>query len=121
MYKKASQLKLRFETSKGSLSVEQLWSLSLTDLDTIAVSLEESVGKSKTKSFLDDKSLEDKVTSLKFDIVFDVLTTKLELQEAKRKELQNKSNNEKIMRLIAEKQDSELQNKSIDELMAMLK
>ena len=121
MYKKASQLKLRFETSKGSLNVEQLWNLSLADLDTLAVSLKEVVDKSKTKSFLVDKSSEDKLTSLKFDIVLDVLTTKLELQENKQKESENKAHNEKIMRLIAEKQDSELQGKSIEELTAMLK
>ena len=32
MYKKASKLKLRFQTQKGNLSVEQLWDLSLDDL-----------------------------------------------------------------------------------------
>ena len=121
MYKKASRLKLRFETKKGILNVEQLWTLSLSDLDELAVSLEEELNKSKTKSFLECRSNEDKIISLKFDIVFDILTTKLEEQESNKKELETKEHNEKIMRLISKKQEDELQNKSIDDLVKLLK
>lgn len=32
MFKQASKMKLRFATSKGNLSVEDLWDLSLTEL-----------------------------------------------------------------------------------------
>ena len=42
MYKEASRKKTRFATSKGSLSAEQLWDLSIADLDTLAVSLDEA-------------------------------------------------------------------------------
>jgi hypothetical protein len=37
MYKEAAKQKLRFATNKGNLSVEQLWDLNLTDLDSLAV------------------------------------------------------------------------------------
>lgn len=35
MYKQASKMKLRFATSKGNLSVEDLWDLSLPALDRL--------------------------------------------------------------------------------------
>ena len=52
IFKQASQLALRIETNKGSLSVEQLWTLKLSELDQLAVSLEEVLEKSAGKSFL---------------------------------------------------------------------
>ncbi len=62
MYKTASKLKLRFQTPQGNLSVEQLWSLSTTELDSLAVALEEAYKKSGKKSFLIKTSKKDKET-----------------------------------------------------------
>jgi hypothetical protein len=121
MYKEASKLKLRFQTTKGELTTEQLWDLSLQELDALAVSLEGEYKKSGKKSFLDKKSEKDKVIKLKFNIVVDILTTKVEAVEVSQKEVERKEHNEKILRLIKAKQDSELEDKSVEELTAMLK
>jgi hypothetical protein len=121
MYKQASQLKLRFSTTKGNLSVEQLWDLSLTDLDSLAVSLEEAYKNSKGKSFLVKTSTKDKTIKLMFDIALDVLTTKVEQQEALREAADIKAHNQKILSLIAKKQEGELEGKSVEELEKMLK
>lgn len=51
MFKQASKMKLRFATSKGNLSVEDLWDLSLPVLDKLAVSYDEELAKSPRKSF----------------------------------------------------------------------
>ena len=51
-FKLASQQKLRFKTNKGDLSTEQLWDLSLEDLDALAVALEAQHKQSAKKSFL---------------------------------------------------------------------
>lgn len=121
MYKLASQQKLRFQTTKGVLSTEQLWELPLTDLDTLAVSLEEAYKNSKGKSFLDKKTTKDKALKLQFDIVLDVLQTKSAEAEALTEAREIKEHNEKIIQLIANKQDENLKGKSIEELEAMLK
>lgn len=120
-YKLASQLKLRFITSKGSLSTEQLWDLSLKELDEMAVSLENEYQESGKKSFLVKRSTKDKTTKLKFDIVLDILTTKSEEAEALKDAADIKEHNEKIMKLIEEKKDGELASKSISELKKLLK
>lgn len=121
MYKEASKIKLRFSTTKGSLSVEQLWDLALTDLDSLAVSLEEAYKNSKGKSFLVKKTSKNKVIKLQFDIVLDILTTKVEENEAAKDAAETKAHNQKILQLIAKKQDDELEGKSIKELESMLK
>jgi hypothetical protein len=121
MYKEASKLKLRFSTTKGNLTVEQLWDLELTDLDSLAVSLEEAYKNSKGKSFLTKKTVKDKAIKLQFNIALDVLESKIEEEAALTEASENKKHNEKILGLIAEKQDEELKGKSVKELSKMLK
>ena len=121
MYKEASRKKLRFVTSRGPISAEQLWDLSLTELDNLAVSLEEAYKNSKGKSFLDKKTTKDKDIKLQFDIVLDVLETKVNEAEIARQKLEDKAHNQKIMDLIMEKKDEALKGKSLKELEAMLR
>jgi len=121
MYKEATRLKLRFTTERGILSLEQLWDLSLSTLDDLAVLLEKAYKESGKKSFLVKKSKKDKELKLKFDIVLDILTTKVEESEASKNSLEIKEYNEKILALIAEKQEESLKDKSISDLKALLK
>lgn len=119
-FKLASQQKLRFTTTKGLLSAEQLWDLTVADLDALAVGLQEEYDKSGKKSFLASKSVKDKATKLRFDIALDILNTKVEEQEAATARKERKTHNEKILKLIADKQDDSLKGKSIKQLQAML-
>ena len=121
MYKQASKEKLRIQTNKGLLSVEQLWDLSLTELDTLAVNLEAAYKESGKKSFLVTKSVKDKTTKLLFDIVLDILTTKVEESELAREAKDNKEHNQKILNLIVEKKEGDLKEKSVKELEKMLR
>ena len=120
-FKQASKEKLRIQTNKGLLSVEQLWDLSLSDLDILAVSLENEYKESGKKSFLSKSSSKDKTTKLKFDVVLEVLNTKFEESEAAKEAKENKEHNQKIFQLIEEKQGEALKGKSIKELEKMLK
>lgn len=120
-FKQASKQKLRFQTTKGVLSVEQLWDLSLNDLDSLAVSLQEAYENSKGKSFLTKRTTKDATIKLQFDVVLDILQTKVEESELLREAKENKEHNEKILNLISEKKDEELKGKSLKELQKMLK
>ncbi len=120
-FKLASQQKLRFQTSKGSLAAENLWDLSLEDLDALAVSLDAEHKESGKKSFLAKTSVKDKTAKLKFDIVLDVLNTKQDEMNAATEAREIKEHNKKIIALIAEKQDESLKGKSVKQLEAMLK
>jgi len=120
-FKECSRRKLRFKTASGLLSVEQLWDLHLEQLDVLAVSLEKDVNEAPKKSFLVKTSNEDKIAKLKFDIVLDVLNTRIKERDEYLEQKANKEQNEKILSLISEKQDESLKGKSIEELKAMLK
>lgn len=120
-FKLASQQKLRFQTSKGSLSTEQLWDLCIDDLDALAVSLESEHKQSGKKSFLIKTSVKDKTAKLRFDVVLDVLNTKVEEMQEAQEAQEAKEHNKKIITLIAEKRDESLKGKSIAQLEAMLK
>lgn len=120
MYKKASKLKLRFSTSKGNLSTEDLWDLSLEQLDAIAVKLDEQIEKSPRKSFIKTASKVNETLELKFAIVKDVIDTKMAEQAARENQQAKSAQRQKLLELIAEKEDSELKGKSTDELRKML-
>ena len=120
IYKKATQKKLRFNTNVGSLTAEQLFDLPVTDLDTLAVSLEESYKESGGKSFLAKEDKKDADTKLAFDVVLDVLETKVAAADKASKAAETRAHNKKIIELIASKQDESLQGLSIEELEAQL-
>lgn len=121
IFKLASQQKLRFQTSKGLLTTEQLWDLSIAELDNLAVTLNQEYEESGKKSFLVKKSIKDKKAKLSFDVVYDILNTKVEENETARQKAEDKAHNEKILNLIAEKQDESLKGKSVAELKKLLK
>lgn len=121
IFKIASQLRLRFQTPKGELSTEQLWSLSLEELDSLAVSLETQHKESGKKSFIHKSTDKDRVAKLRFDVVLDILTTKVAQEEAASEALEIKAHNEKILGLIADKKDQQLANKSVAELTKQLR
>lgn len=123
IYKIANRQQLRFSTTKGILSVEQLWNLSSTDLSNCVKAVKKILKKSDDDelSFLDDSQVVDKENQLRFDILKDIYLTKKKEAEELRDAASAKQHNQKILALIAEKQEEGLRGKSIDELQALLK
>lgn len=125
MWIKALSKKLRFEY-KGLISIEDLFDLSLDDLDAIYRNLKKEMDEYKQyseDSLLDKKDEEDEAyeeLQLKIDVVTAVFNhIKKEQEELQRKiDLQNQK--DKILGIIADKQDEELTNKSISELKEIL-
>lgn len=116
MFKEASRKQLRIKTPKGLLSVEQLWTLTLKELDRTAVALKKQMRDTQEESFLSETTKEDKELKLMFDVTFSVLETLKSEGEAQTKRKETREHNAKIDTLISEKKDSDLRNMSIDEL-----
>lgn len=123
MFKQASKLKLRFQTNRGVLSVEQLWDLTQTDLANAIKAVKKVLksGDDDELSFLESTKVVDVENQLRFDILKDVYLTKKKEAEESRDAAANKAHNQKILALIAEKQEEGLKGKSIEELEALLK
>ena len=121
IFKEASKVQLRVQTNKGNLSVEQLWDLKVADLDELAVQLEEEHTTSGKKSFISKKVGKDKTAELRFKVVLDILTTKVEEEQAAQQKLEDKEWNEKILQKIANKEEEKLDDLSVAQLKKQLR
>lgn len=119
MFEVATRNKFRFPF-KGLISVEDLWELSVDNLDSIFKSLNSEMKKTKEESLLSTKTREDEVLETKIEIVKYIVSVKLAEKEQRERAFLNKERNQKIMDIIAAKKDAELQNMSIEELEKML-
>jgi len=124
MYKQASKLKLRFTSSKGLLTVEDLWDLSLTstrgvNLDEVAKTATRQLQEQAVESFVESATV-DSLPTLRLDIVKDIIAVRM----AQAKEIQaailKKTKRDKILAIMAAKQDASLESQSMDELAKML-
>ena len=112
--------KLRFPY-KGTISVEDLWDLSVTELDSIFKVLNKKAKTAEEESLLATKTKENEALTVQISIIKYVVATKLAEKEAKEREKEIKAENQKIMSIIAMKEDEALHNMSIEQLKAKLK
>lgn len=127
MYKIASRKKLRIQTNRGMLSVEQLWDLSKEDIGELAKSIRKRIndqkgvtGDSELDFLKPSAQTEETIDELTFRILKDIYQTKQAEEDKAHRRVAARENNRKILELIAKKQDQELENKSIEELEKML-
>ena len=119
MFEIATRTKMRFPF-KGMVSVEDLWDLSVRDLDSIFKTLNAQVKKSQEESLLATKTKEDETLAIQIEIVKHIVKTKLDEAETAKQSKELKEKKQKIMEIIAAKQDESLKNASVEELQAML-
>lgn len=115
-FEKATRLRLRFETSRGNLNVEDLWRLPLAELDKLAIALNKQLKESSEESFIKAKSKDNKLLELRFDIVKHIIETLLSEDEEKKKAADKRAKREQLLELIAKKKNQELEGKSLEEL-----
>ena len=119
MFETAIRNKYRFPY-KGNASAEDLWDLTPEDLDGVFKTLNSQVKVAQEESLLATKSAVDIELATKIEIVKYIVATKLAEAEKTKQAKALKEQKQKIMALIADKQDEELHGKSIAELKAML-
>lgn len=119
IFEYATREALRFPY-KGMQSVEDLWKLSLTELDSIYKTLNKQIKQSEEESLLDEKNDVDEVLEVQIAIIKHIVKVKKEEKVAKEKASAKKAQKQKIMSIIATKENEALQNSSIDDLKKML-
>lgn len=122
MFEKASRKKLRFESPKGFLSVEDLWDLPLTsstgraNLDDIARGLHRQLNNSNDVSFVVKEQKSDETIQLGFDIVKHIIDIRIAENEAQLVAKANKEKKQMLLGIIAQKENEQLLNMPMDEL-----
>ena len=119
IFEYAVRNKVRFPF-KGMISVEDLWDLSLTNLDSIYKALNKEIKQSEEESLLTTKTSVDTELEVQIAIVKHIVSVKLEEQETREKAAAKKAQKQKIMSIIATKEDEALQNTSVEDLKKML-
>lgn len=115
----ATRNKIRFPF-RGMISVEDMWDLSLANLDSIYKTLNKQVKQSEEESLLSTKASVDTELEVQIAIVKYIVSVKLAEKEAVEKAYAKKVQKQKIMSIIATKENEALQNSSIDDLKKML-
>lgn len=126
IYEEAIRNQYRFPY-KGSITMEDLWKLSILNLDTIYRDLsDELLDISETSLLTDenkDKKINDEINEVnnKMSIVKHIFDVKNSEDEAKKKEKANDLYKKKIARIIADKEEESLKNLSIEQLKDIIK
>ena len=124
IFKKASRVGLRVQTTKGLLSVEQLWTLSLMDISNAIKTLKKQMNTSidSELDFLSETSTKvDETIQLSFDILKDIYLTKKEENKLALEVKEKKALKQRIVEELAKRKDESYGKMSDSELEALLK
>lgn len=126
MFEKATRQKLRFESVKGLISVEDLWDLPLdsatgkANLNDVARAVYRDLKAEDQISFVSVQQKTDEVAQLKMDIVKHIIQVKLTEADAAKQLRDAKEKKQKIMEIMSRKQDAALESASLEDLEKML-
>lgn len=119
LFEMATRNKMRFPSTKGELSVEDLWDLSDKDLDVVYKNLKDQEVKSSEESLLDDANVDPKLTAA-IGIVKYIFTTKRKERLAEKERINKKLTQRKYIDALSKKQDEAIEKMSEAELRAMI-
>lgn len=127
MFETATRIKLRFESPKGLLSVEDLWDLPLTatsaakaNLNDIAKGVSRQLKDNGDEDFVDTNKKADAVLQLKLDIIKHIIAVRQTEKDTAQQAAAKREQKHRLLELIARKKDAEMEGKTVEELEAMV-
>ena len=124
IFEYAARNKLRFDTEKGEVYVEDLYDMPLKarnnfDLDTTAKIINRCLKQQEEESFVSTPTKNSNDLSIKLDIVKHIIAVKLEEKNSKEQSKANEAQRKKLQEVIARKKDSALEALSVEDLEKM--
>lgn len=122
IFKKATQMKLRFQTEQGTVSVERIWDLDGATIAKLANEAKKTVddlGGSQTYTWDDSSTTENKElekATLRRDILVEILETKKAEKNAAVNNAALSAEEQELMAAIKEKESEERKNMSLADL-----
>jgi hypothetical protein len=125
IFERALRLKLRFETVRGFLTVEDVWHIPLTatdgfDLDSLARELHHQLKDSEEISFVVKTTSANSKLQLAFDVVKHIIDVKLAEQDEAKRRTASREKKQALLALLEEKTNEELKGKSRSEIEEMI-
>lgn len=97
-----------------------MWDLDVRALDYIYKQLMVAKKESETESLLEEKKT-NPILEVQIEIVKHIFNVKVEERKAAELQAENAAKKQKILAILARKQDAELENKSAEELEELIK
>lgn len=119
LFEGAARAKYRFPF-KGFITTEDLWDLSLQDLDRVFKTLNAEAKQTQEESLLKVKDEHSEILERKIEIVKHIVAVKQAEMEAVKEAANRKAQKQRIMEIIAKKEDDALANMSLDDLKKMV-
>lgn len=122
VFEQSSRLKLRFETSKGFLSVEEVWDLSLASLDFLAKATNKRLREAEEESFI-PTAHQPRIVShdtLRLGILKYVIVTKADERDTARKKADDRMKLSRLKELLAAKEDDAFKALSQEEILKQI-
>lgn len=127
LFIKATQQKLRFESSAGYLTVEDLWDLPLTSnvgkasLDQVGMKLVKKTSNDTIASLVDGNASSASESELMaLEIVKYIIQVKKEQNKARLEEADKKQKRQQLMSLLEQKRNEELSQMSKEDIIKEL-
>ena len=118
IFEKAVRIKLRVESKRGLLTVEDLWDLKVEELDTLYRDFKREARNAEEESLINPVKVDERLT-LKIEVLKHIVTVKLSEREAAVKRADTARKKAELLELIKSKENSAMAEKSLDELMEM--
>lgn len=119
MFEYALKNKVRFNF-RGLISAEDLYDLNQRELDHIYKGLMAEKKQSETESLI-EKTVENKELEAKIEIVKYIFNQKVEEQKAAEKAAENAAKKQKLLGILARKQDAALEEMSAEDIEKLIK
>jgi hypothetical protein len=122
IFEQATKLALRFPSTKGDLTTEQLWDLPLQakdnfDLDSVAKAINKRLKDISDESFVSTKvSAAQTIAELKLEVVKHVIAVRLEEADDNRKRAARVAEKNKLLGILGDKQDEALKTLTPEEI-----
>ncbi len=122
IFEYAARNRLRFPSSRGELTVEQLWDVPLRsrddfNLNAVAKTANKALKDVSEESFVETARTPEHIRrETALEVVKYVIEAKLADEAAAKKRAENKAEKEKLLAILAEKQDGKLSARSEKEL-----
>jgi hypothetical protein len=126
VFEQASRLKLRFQTTVGQLSVEDLWELPLQhqsrpNLDDLAKGLNRELKDVRNdESFVKPEVKGSELLELRFAIVKHIIDVKVLERDARQQQAKKAEEKQKLLALLDQKENQALESLSVDEIRARI-
>lgn len=126
LFIKASRMKLRFTTSRGSIAPEDLWDLPLEsntgkiNLNQLAIAAFNSMEQTPTVSFVTTTAKKDEVNEVRLEILKYVIATKQVENAAKVQSANKAEEKRRLLEILNQKENAELESLSKADVLARI-